>query len=69
MVPARGGQAEIVSHGESGYLWTTVDDLIELTAALMASPGDRARMAHRARARAGDFSRARFAERCLTLLE
>jgi glycosyltransferase involved in cell wall biosynthesis len=69
IVVARGGQREIVSHGESGYLWNTVDELVLLTRSLLSSPEERTRIAAAARERSRDFSRKQFAERCLTLLE
>ena len=55
-----GGQSEIVEHGRSGYLWTSLDELQDFTARLAADEGLRARMADAARARAATFSRDRF---------
>jgi glycosyltransferase involved in cell wall biosynthesis len=64
-----GGQPEIVSDGEDGHLWRTVDELVEISAALIADPDRRAAMARRARETAGRFSRERFEERVWKLLE
>ena len=69
VVAARGGQKEIVSHSESGYLWNTVDELVSLTSTLCSSTSDLKGMATAARERSAAFSRERFAERCLALFE
>jgi glycosyltransferase involved in cell wall biosynthesis len=69
VVAARGGQKEIVSHGESGYLWNTVDELVSLTLSLCTSTSNLKGMATAARERSTAFSRERFAERCLALFE
>lgn len=64
----RGGQKEIVSHGESGYLWNSVDELVEYTIALIENPALLGSMQHKARERFTQFRRDRFAERVLSLL-
>lgn len=56
IVYAGGGQPEIVDHGRNGYLWRTIDELIELTARAAGDSADRARLAAAARVRAGAFS-------------
>ena len=40
----KGGQKEIVFHGESGYLWNTVDELIDVTLKMMTNAGLRAKL-------------------------
>ena len=56
----RGGQKEIVSHGESGYLWETIDQLVDMTADLMLHPDRIIPLQRNARARFRDFDRAHF---------
>ena len=67
LVVRKGGQKEIVSHGESGYLWDTIDELVERSAALIGNPQLLRRMSGRARARFRDFDHAHFSRRCLSL--
>lgn len=64
----KGGQPEIVEHGVSGFLWNTLEELIEYTARLMRDDGLRLRMERAARARAAQFSRERFVSRFSVLL-
>jgi glycosyltransferase involved in cell wall biosynthesis len=63
VVPALGGQLEIVNDGRNGRLWRSVDELVEITAGLI----DDARSAETLRAAAvrsaERFSRERFLER------
>jgi glycosyltransferase involved in cell wall biosynthesis len=63
VVPALGGQLEIVDDGRNGRLWHTVDELVEITAGLIAD--HKAADALRAAAikSVERFSRERFAER------
>ena len=63
----KGGQKEIVSHGKSGYLWNTVDDLLEHTAALMHDHERRSVMRQHARQRFQDFDRQHFSSRLISL--
>jgi len=63
IVPALGGQLEIVDDGRNGRLWRSVDELVEITADLIADPAAVARMREQAMADAGRFSRERFRER------
>jgi len=56
----RGGQKEIVSHNESGYLWDTIDRLVDITADLMLHPDRIIPLQRNARVRFGDFDRAHF---------
>lgn len=67
LVISKGGQKEIVSHGESGYLWNTIDELVGQTIALMRNPALVGRMRGRARLRFRDFDHAHFSRRCLSI--
>jgi glycosyltransferase involved in cell wall biosynthesis len=58
-----GGLREIVEPGRSGFLWDTLDELAERTAALARDPALRARMAEAARRRADHFSTEAFRAR------
>ena len=69
VVIRKGGQSEIVQHGISGYLWDTVDELIEYTDRLIKDAALRERMSNAARLRAQCFSRDVFIERFLGLLQ
>jgi glycosyltransferase involved in cell wall biosynthesis len=63
VVIARGGQPEIVEHGVSGYLWSTLDELTQYSARLTSNPELLARMSAAARDRAQKFSKAAFVRR------
>jgi glycosyltransferase involved in cell wall biosynthesis len=63
IVPALGGQLEIVDDGRNGRLWRSVDELVEITAELIADPAAVARMREAAVIDAARFSRERFIER------
>ncbi len=67
LVVDRGGQKEIVSQGESGYLWDTPEQLVERTIELMADPALLRRMQQRARSRFREFDRDHFTQHCLSL--
>lgn len=54
------GPAEIVRDGRDGRHWRSLDELQAITAALIANPGERDRLARAAVTRAGDFSAAMF---------
>ena len=43
-----GGLREIVTHGEDGFLWSTVEELVETTRTLASSPNERARISQAA---------------------
>ena len=60
VVVNRGGQKEIVSHGKSGYLWNTLDEFLEYTAALVNHPELRRSVRQHARERFLDFGRRHF---------
>lgn len=62
VVIGKGGQKEIVSHGESGYLWTSPDELVEHTASLIASPERMRALQPRARERSRSFDRTHFSD-------
>jgi glycosyltransferase involved in cell wall biosynthesis len=63
IVPALGGQLEIVEDRRNGRLWRSVDELVEITAELIADPAGVARMREAAVADAARFSRERFLAR------
>jgi glycosyltransferase involved in cell wall biosynthesis len=58
----KGGQREIVEHGRTGFLWTTVDELKAYTLRLIGDDALRTRMAAAARQRARQFGRERFVD-------
>ena len=60
VVIRKGGQKEIVSHGESGYLWESQEELIDITASLIASPERIRAVQPRARERSRTFDRSHF---------
>ena len=60
LVFAAAGPAEIVQHGVNGYLWETLDELVELTSRLIGDPALRNRLSVAAQQRAADFSAGRF---------
>jgi glycosyltransferase involved in cell wall biosynthesis len=62
-----GGQREIVRHGETGFLWSTEDDLLDLTRRVLQS-SENDDLISRAAAAARSYSRERFAEEALALL-
>ena len=59
----KGGQKEIVTHGETGFLWDTIEQLKAYTQQLAGDPDLWRRMSDAARRRAQRFSRGRFVER------
>jgi glycosyltransferase involved in cell wall biosynthesis len=67
VVVNRGGQKEIVTHGESGYLWNTPDELVDRTIALMGNPDLRTAMQVQARTRFHDFDQRHFSDRLIPL--
>ena len=64
-----GGQAEIVEHGRSGFLWRTLEELQDYTVRLAGDERLRERMGAAARARAARFSRETFVRNLLRLVE
>ncbi len=60
VVVGRGGQPEIVRHGQEGLLWQDWDELGEMLVRLAADDASRRRMAEAAVARAREFGRDRF---------
>ncbi len=63
----KGGQREIIEHGETGYLWETVEELKAYTRRLIADEALWQRMSAAARQRAMRFARERFIERLSTV--
>ena len=59
----KGGQAEIVEHGVSGFLWETLNELRDYTTRLIGDDDLRAKMSDAARKRAQLFSRETFVEK------
>jgi glycosyltransferase involved in cell wall biosynthesis len=59
----KGGQREIVTHGETGFLWTCVDELLAYTERLATDEALWRRMSAAARARAQLFAADRFVDR------
>ena len=59
----KGGQREIVEHGRTGFLWTTVDEMKACTLRLIADDGLWSRMSVAARQQATRFTRGRFVDR------
>ncbi len=71
-VPAvinRGGQKEIVSDGDSGYLCNSIDELVERSINLISDAGLLARLQTQARARFRDFDREHFSNKLLSILQ
>ena len=64
-----GGQAEIVEHGRSGFLWRTLEELQDYTVRLAGDERLRERMGAAARVRASRFSRETFVRNLLRLVE
>lgn len=69
VVVNRGGQAEIVEAGVSGFVWETIPEMLEWTARLIADSGLRARMSQAAQQRAAQFGKGQFCERFAALLQ
>jgi len=64
-----GGQKEIVKSGENGYLWNSLDELIEKTKLLMNDERLWAKMSQLAVKRAEDFSGDRFCKELYKILD
>ena len=67
VVADRGGQPDIVTHGESGFLCANLDALADHTLRLVGDESLRMRFAEAARTRAMFFSRERFIQNARTL--
>ena len=63
-----GGQREIVEHGDSGFRFSTLDELMALSLAVMGDRHQCRRMAERAYERSSQFNQKIFRERLDTLL-
>jgi glycosyltransferase involved in cell wall biosynthesis len=63
----RGGQSEIVTHGENGFLWKTLDELADYTTRLADDAALWERLSEAARRRAHDFDRRLFIKRMSVL--
>lgn len=63
------GPAEVVQDGVSGRHWHTLDELVEISADLIADPAERERLVAGARRRADEFSVDAFANRLLGILD
>lgn len=68
VVPRRGGQPEIVAHGETGFLCGALPEYVERTAELAADRPRAARMSAAAREAAARFARPLFVSRMMGLL-
>ncbi|MDB5311373.1 MAG: glycosyltransferase family 1 protein [Gemmataceae bacterium] len=68
VVVDRGGQREIVTHGETGFLCSSFDEFAARTVELAADPVRLAKMAAAARDRAATFSRGEFVRRMMGAL-
>jgi glycosyltransferase involved in cell wall biosynthesis len=68
VVPALGGQPEIVADGRNGRLWRSVDELVAISAELMADPAATQALAAAAVRGAERFSKERFLQQIRTQL-
>jgi glycosyltransferase involved in cell wall biosynthesis len=59
----RGGQSEIVQHGQNGFVWRTLDELKECTRQVVEDEELRTRLSAAARKRAQRFGKQAFVER------
>jgi len=64
-----GGQKEIINDGESGFLWNSLDDLIEKTQLLINDENLWKKMSQQAVKRAKDFAGNRFCEELYKILD
>ncbi len=69
VVIGKGGQPEIVEHGQSGFLWQTPSELKRQTQQLIADPSLRREMSLVASARAQHFDQRHFEEQAALLVE
>jgi glycosyltransferase involved in cell wall biosynthesis len=68
LVPDRGGQPEIVTQGETGFLCESLADYVERTVELAADPQRTSQMAVAAHERAKLFSRSAYESRMMDLI-
>jgi glycosyltransferase involved in cell wall biosynthesis len=61
-----GGQREIVTHGSTGFFWTTIEQLVTHTLAVMHDASLSFSLAQAARKRSSEFSHTRFAQSVTT---
>jgi glycosyltransferase involved in cell wall biosynthesis len=69
VVFGQGGQPEVVTHGENGFLWHTLDELVMRTRELILDPDMAAGLAARAHARSLHFGRDVFAAELRRLVD
>lgn len=69
VVIGRGGQREIVNHGQNGFLWHNLRELRELTWTLIRNPVLRRRMSEAAIERSREYDRSHFYARLDELLD
>ena len=69
IVLGKGGQKEIISNGKDGYLWQSIDDLINLTKKLIDNKDLIAEVSKSAMKRSRDFSKEKFYEKIYNLIE
>lgn len=67
VVIGRGGQVEIVDHGKSGFLWTTLNDLEGYTLKLIENETLRKNVSKKAVKRSHYFSKSNFEKKILQL--
>lgn len=65
----KGGQPEIVNHGENGYLWDSLESLKKHTLHLIKSPEKMERMSTTAMKKSQQFSKERFYRELVDLLD
>ncbi len=65
----RGGQKEIVSDGDSGYLCNSIDELVDRSIDLISDTALLSRMQLQARTRFQDFDREHFSNKLLSILQ
>lgn len=65
----KGGQKEIVLHGSSGFVWNTLDELLDYTMRLMNNSTLRDSLRLQARNRFQDFAYDKFSDRLLALFQ
>lgn len=68
VVIAAGGQKEIVTDGENGFTWHSLEELKEKTETLIKSPNLLTKMSQKAMLRARDFTLSSFEEKIIALL-
>ncbi len=65
----RGGQKEIVSHGESGYLWENLDELVGHSVTLLSDQAMLTTLQSKVRDRFKDYDREQFSHNLLSIIE